>query len=205
LKGKVKLKLKPVKTKVLLLPPAGTVQEKLKCPGGYVPTAPGGEEKVPGITPKTKARAALSIPSPGQAARWTTVMPVKGGFQFTVHNPTAQAKDVQGSAQCAKRKGRYRASFLRGRAKIKVTRVTSQGTAAPSSFGSFVERCRKRNVPISGGWSYPPDRDVLFTGTETTRRHRFQWNLLNGTPQAQDIDLFLLCTRGKVKFDRGRP
>src|SRR3954447_4256406 len=198
-KVNVKIKVKKVKSKAVVIPPGETEKTKLKCPGGAAPTGSGTSVAPPEAQPKSVHARAAAVLSNGLVARETRDLPVRGGFRFTVRNPATVPQEVRHSGRCLLRRASYRRRRhrRRHRAHTKVLREVFQETAQPG--GNLFERsCPSHTFPVSGGYEYASDRDMIVFGHAIGRPRRVLTPVINGETFPNAFEDALLCFPGSL-------
>ncbi len=196
---KVVLKFKTGK-KTVLIGPGQTKTVRVRCPAGTAPVGSGGVAQVAsGSKSKPRARAADVVPS--QVLIETRVVPIRGGFDLTWHNPGMETFEVNAQARCMARKAKRK----RRRRKPKtmtaeVVRRTSSETAKPG-FNRFTESCGRGRVPVSAGWEFMPTGDLDLTHS-LQRTGSADFSVQNAASSVQAMTLYLLCVRGRFSFQR---
>jgi hypothetical protein len=199
-KAKAKIKLKSVKSKAVAIPPGGAEDTKLKCPAGSAPTGSGLEVAPVGSTgPRSAPVRAADVLSNGQVARETTDMPVRGGFQFAVRNPSGVEQTVRHSGRCLARRASYRRRHRRRRhrAQTEIVRFHFTDEAKPGS-NLFEHSAPSGDVPIFSGYRYGSGMDMIVLGHAFGRPRRVLTPLISQEKLHVGVDEYMLVTPGSL-------
>jgi hypothetical protein len=197
-KVKIKIKVKKVKSSAVVIPPGETEKTKLKCPAGAAPTGSGLSVAPPGAETKSVHARVAAVLSNGLVARLTRDLPVRGGFRFTVHNFAGVPQTVRHSGRCLFRKASYRRGHhRRHRATTKVFRLVFHETAQPGS-NLFERSCHRHQFPVSGGYEYGSEDDMIVFGHAISRPRRILTPVINTEDFPNPFDYPLLCFPGDL-------
>src|SRR4051794_36379375 len=196
--GKVKIKTKKGKSPAVVIPPGDSEKTKLNCPGGAAPTGSGTTVAPPAETKSVRA-AAATVLSNGLVARITRDLPVRGGFRFTVRNRANVPQTVRHSGRCLYRRASYRRRrHRRHRATTNVVRMVFHEMAQPGS-NLFTRSCPRHRFPVSAGYEYADDQDMIVFGHAIGRPRRVLTPLINGEDTPNRFDYPLLCLPGRLR------
>jgi hypothetical protein len=198
-KVKIKLKVKPVKSPAVVIPPGETEKTKLKCPAGAAPTGSGLSVSPPGAEPKSVHARAAAVLSNGLVARQSRDLPVRGGFRFTVRNPATIAQTVRHSGRCLYRRASYRRRGHRRkrRALTQVYRAVFEEIAKEGS-NLFERSCPRHRFPVSAGYEYSSEADIIVFGHAIGMPRRVLTPLINGDELPWQVKYPLLCLPGNL-------